>query len=95
MSEIHIAVDIKKKRILFLEVTSEDVHDGKMIKKLVDNASENNKLKGILADGMYDSNNNFIYLCNQIWYYPSNSEHSVFLLQLQQTFYSDTLGAQV
>ena len=38
------------------------VHDGKMLKKLVDNASENNNLKGILADGMYDSNNkNFRY----------------------------------
>jgi hypothetical protein len=45
-----------------LEVTSEEVHDGKMLKKLVDNASENNNLKGILADGMYDSNNNFRYL---------------------------------
>ena len=39
--KIHIAVDIKKKRILSLEVTSEEVHDGKMLKKLVDNASEN------------------------------------------------------
>ena len=60
--KIHIAVDIKKKRILSLEVTSEEVHDGKMLKKLVDNASENNNVKGILADGMYDSNNNFRYL---------------------------------
>src|SRR5206468_3989132 len=62
--KIHVAVDIKKKRILSLEVTSEDVHDGKMLKSLVDNASENNNLKGILADGMYDSNNNFRYLSN-------------------------------
>ena len=38
------------------------IHDGKMLKKLVDNASENNNLKGILADGMYDSNKNFRYL---------------------------------
>jgi hypothetical protein len=60
--KIHVAVDIKKKRILSLEVTSEEVHDGKMLKKLVDNASENNNLKGVLADGMYDSNNNFRYL---------------------------------
>lgn len=60
--KIHIAVDIEKKRIVSLEVTSEEVHDGKMLKKLVDNASENNNLKGILADGMYDSNNNFRYL---------------------------------
>jgi IS5 family transposase len=60
--KIHVAVDIKKKRILSLEVTSEEVHDGKMLKKLVDNASENNHVKGILADGMYDSNKNFRYL---------------------------------
>ncbi len=60
--KIHIAVDIEKKRIVSLEVTSEEVHDGKMLKKLVDNASENNNLKGILADGMYDSNKNFRYL---------------------------------
>jgi Transposase DDE domain len=60
--KIHVAVDIKKKRILSLEVTSEEVHDGKMLKKLVDNASENNDVKGALADGMYDSNNNFRYL---------------------------------
>ena len=33
-----------------------------MLKKLVDNASENNNLKGLAADGMYDSNNNFRYL---------------------------------
>lgn len=64
--KIHVAaVDIKKKRILSLEVTSEEVHDdGKMmLNKLVDSASENNNLKGILADGMYyDSNRNFRYL---------------------------------
>jgi hypothetical protein len=60
--KIHVAVDIKKKRILYLEVTSEEVHDGNMLKKLVDKASENNNLKGVLADGMYDSNKNFRYL---------------------------------
>ena len=60
--KIHVAVDIKRKRILSLEVASEEVHDGRIL-KLVDNASENNNLKGILADGMmYDSNNNFRYL---------------------------------
>jgi IS5 family transposase len=60
--KIHVAVDIKKKRILSLEVTSEEVHDGKMLKKLVDNASENNNVKRAIADGMYDSNKNFRYL---------------------------------
>ena len=62
--KIHVAVDIKKKRILSLEVTSEEVHDGKMLSKLVDNASSSrgNHVKSVLADGMYDSNNNFRYL---------------------------------
>jgi DDE family transposase len=45
-----------------LEVTSEEVHDGKMLNNLIDNPSGNNNLKGIVADGMYDSNNNFRYL---------------------------------
>jgi hypothetical protein len=60
--KIHVAVDIKNKKIISLEVTSEEVHDGKMLKKLVDTAYENNNVKGALADGMYDSNTNFRYL---------------------------------
>jgi hypothetical protein len=60
--KIHVAVDIKNKKIISLEVTSEEVHDGKVLKKLTDNASENNKVKRVLSDGMYDSNNNFLYL---------------------------------
>ncbi len=59
---VHVTVDIKQKRIVSLEVTSEEVHDGKMLKKLKDTASENNNVKCALADGMYDSNNNFRYL---------------------------------
>ncbi len=58
---IYVAVDIKTKKIISLEVTSEEVHDGKALKKLKDNASEN-KVKRVLADGMYDSKNNFLYL---------------------------------
>jgi len=61
--KIHVAVDIKGKRILSLEVTSEEVHDdGEMLKKIVDDASKNNHMKGIIADGMYYSNKNFKYL---------------------------------
>jgi hypothetical protein len=60
--KISVAVGIKKKRILSLEVTSEEVHDRRMLTKLIDIASENNKVKRVLADGMYDSNNNFRYL---------------------------------
>ena len=60
--KIHVAVNIKNKKIISLEVTSEEVHDGKMLKKLIDNASANNNVNGALAGGMYDSNTNFRYL---------------------------------
>ena len=63
--KIYVAVNIKNKKIISLEVTNE-VHDDKMLKKLIDNASENNNVKGALADGMYDSNKNFTYLSKTI-----------------------------
>lgn len=48
--KIHVAIDIQKKKIVSLEVTSEEVHDGNRLKKLVDNASENNDVKRVIAD---------------------------------------------
>ncbi len=68
--KIHVAaVNIKTKEILALEVTDEKVHDGKLLKKLVnrvlDDHNEPNtaiKIKSVLADGAYDSNANFRYL---------------------------------
>lgn len=60
--KIHVAVDIRKKKIVSLEVTSEEVSDGKMLKKLVKEASENNDVSRVLADGAYDSKENFWYL---------------------------------
>jgi hypothetical protein len=56
----HVAVDIKKKKIISLDVTSEEVHDdGTILKKLVDNALENNGIKQVIADGAYDNKENF------------------------------------
>jgi len=70
--KIHVAVDIKTKEILALEVTDEKVHDGRMLKKLVSHVlktipdgKKNKKVKkieSVLADGAYDSNTNFQYL---------------------------------
>ena len=34
--KIHVAVDIKTKKIVSMSVTKEDVHDGKMLKELVE-----------------------------------------------------------
>jgi IS5 family transposase len=60
--KIHVAVDIRKKKILSLETTSEEVHDGRVLKNLVDHTLEKNTVKRVLGDGTYDSNNNFRYL---------------------------------
>ena len=62
---IHVAVDIEKKKIVSLDVTSEEVYDGSRLKELVDNALENNTLERVIADGAYDSNENFQYLSNK------------------------------
>ncbi len=59
--KIHVAVDIKNKRILSLQVTSEEVHDGKVLPKLIDQITiQNNKMiDTAIMDGSYDSNRNF------------------------------------
>lgn len=64
--KIHVAVNINTKEILALEVTDEKVHDGKVMKSLVEGMLNNNhniKIKSFLRDaGAYDSNENFKYL---------------------------------
>jgi hypothetical protein len=61
--KIHVAVDVKKKKIVSLEVTTEEVYDGMMLRKLIENAAaENNDVKRVIADGAYDNNENFRYL---------------------------------
>jgi uncharacterized protein YwbE len=67
--KIHVAVNIKTKEILAIEVTDEKTHDGKMLRKLVNHVLTSSsrepntiKVKSILADGAYDSNTNFKYL---------------------------------
>ena len=63
--KIHVAVNIKTKEILALEVTDERVHDGKVMDKLIEHVLKSNnngsaiKIKSVLADGAYGSNENF------------------------------------
>ena len=50
--KIHVAVNIKTKEILALEVTDEKIHDSKILKKLVNNVLDNpvkKKIKSVLA----------------------------------------------
>ena len=57
--KIHIAVDIKSKKILSMKVTDEHVHDSKMLPELVQNIIKSNSATAskLFADGgVYDSN---------------------------------------
>jgi hypothetical protein len=62
--KIHVAVNIKTKEILALEVTDEKVHDGRMLKKLVNHVLDNPgiMIESVLADGAHDTNTNFQFL---------------------------------
>jgi len=57
--KIHIAVDVKQKKILALKVTDEKVGDGRMLQPLVEEASrKGGKIAKTVADGAYDAKSN-------------------------------------
>ena len=62
--KIHHEVDIKRKRILSLDVTHEQVHDGKVLPVLKEDITikQNKIVNTVIADGSYDNNNNFQFL---------------------------------
>ena len=63
--KIHIAVDVKSKRILAMEVTKEKVADGRRLKSLIKEASKHVKITKAIGDGGYDSKTNFRYLAGK------------------------------
>jgi nickel-dependent lactate racemase len=61
--KIHVAVNIKTKEILSMEVTDEHVHDNKVLPRLVNSVSNDGFVSDIvLGDGAYDSNGAFRFL---------------------------------
>ena len=61
--KVHIAVDIKTKKLLALEVTDERTSDGKMLKPLIGQVKERGeRVNRVYGDGGYDSKENFNYL---------------------------------
>jgi len=64
--KIHFAIDPKTKQVVSMDVTKEDVHDGTRLKKLVKRASKNTGtgIDRVIADGAYDSRDNFRFLSN-------------------------------
>jgi len=63
--KIHIAVDVKRKRILALEVTDEKVGDERMLQPLVEEASKKAKIAKAIGDGAYDTRSSFRYLAEK------------------------------
>jgi hypothetical protein len=62
--KVHIAVDTKTKQILAIEVTKENVGDGKMLGRLVESSGRGGNVRRVLADGACDSKNNFRMLAS-------------------------------
>ena len=63
--KIHIAVDVKTKKILSIKVTDEHAHDSKMLPELVDEIIDSDNITTIgklFADGAYEGNEIFRYL---------------------------------
>ena len=57
--KLHIAVDVKSKKIVSFEVTDESVGDSKEFKPLIEKASEKGAIVKVYADTAYDSRANF------------------------------------
>jgi hypothetical protein len=57
--KVHIAVDVKTKQILAIEVTKECVGDGRMFGRLVRSSANVADLRRVIGDGAYDSKANF------------------------------------
>lgn len=57
--KVHLAVDTKTRKILSMEVTKEDVPDGRMLKPLIEDTSSHAHIVKAIADGAYDSKDNF------------------------------------
>jgi len=63
--KLHVAFDLKRKKVIELEVTDESVHDSRNAKRLVErvkNKAKGKRISKVIADGGYDSHEFFKYL---------------------------------
>jgi len=57
-----VAVDIKTKQAVSLEVSNDKTHDGEKLVLLIEKARRKVKVKRVLGDGGYDTHENFKFL---------------------------------
>jgi hypothetical protein len=60
--KIHFAVDIKTKEVISMDVTTDDVHDSKVLQELLKDTSMNRDVIKAFMDGAYDTGNSYIFL---------------------------------
>lgn len=60
--KIHIAVEIKTKEVLALEITDDQVHESAKLQQLVASSAQQAEIDKVLADGGYDSGDCFEWL---------------------------------
>ncbi|MEM2212841.1 MAG: transposase [Candidatus Nezhaarchaeales archaeon] len=53
--KIHFAVNVKTKEIIAMHITTDDVHDSKVLPTLINGAVKRRILSKVLMDGGYDS----------------------------------------
>jgi transposase len=63
--KVHIAVDMRTKQIIAMEITKEEVSDGRMLERLVDDSARKADVKQVMGDGTYDSRKNFRFLAER------------------------------
>jgi len=65
--KIHVAVNVKTKKILSMKITDEHIHDSKMLPELIENIIKSDNTVSIgklFGDGAYEGNEIFRYLGN-------------------------------
>jgi len=53
--KLHFAVDVETKEVVAMEVSTDDMHDVKAFRGLLEGAEERRRVSGLLGDGAYDS----------------------------------------
>lgn len=65
--KVHIAMDVKTKKLLALKITDERTGDGQLLPSLVNQSQDQctGDVKRVLGDGAYDNKKNFNYLAHK------------------------------
>ena len=63
--KIHFAVDVKTGQVVSMDVSSENVSDGRRLKRLLRRAEGSVRVRRVLGDGAYDPKTNFNFLAGE------------------------------